>query len=70
VERKNKPIQEMERAMMDETKVANTLLGEATQRAIYLSNKVKLRRNNNKTSYELGKGRTTSIKHLSVFRSK
>lgn len=56
--------------MMDEANVAHTLWGEGAQVEIYLSNRILLRKDCDKTPYELQKGRPTLVKHLKVFRSK
>jgi hypothetical protein len=70
VERMNKIVQEMARAMLDESKVPNTFWGEVVQTVVNILNKSHIRVNNNKTPYELWHGRSTSIKHFKIFGRK
>jgi hypothetical protein len=66
----NITVQEMARAMLDESEVPKTFWGEVVQTVVNILNKVHIRVNNDKTPYELWHGRPTSIKHFKVFGSK
>jgi frataxin-like iron-binding protein CyaY len=63
-------VQEMDRAMLDESKVPKTFWGEVVQTVISILNKGHIRVNNNKTLYELWHGKPASIKHFKIFRRK
>jgi hypothetical protein len=63
-------VQEMARAMLDESKVPNTFWGEVVQTSVNILNKSHIRVNNNKTPYEIWYGRSTSIKHFNIFGRK
>jgi hypothetical protein len=70
VEKKNKTIQEMARTMWNEAKLPNTFWREAVNTTIYILNRAQIRVNNNKTPYELWKGRPAIVKYFKVFASK
>jgi hypothetical protein len=70
VERMNITVQEMERAMLDESEVPKTFWGELVQTVVNILNKVHIRVYCDKTPYELWHGRPTSIKHFKIFGSK
>jgi hypothetical protein len=60
----------MERTMLNEAKLSYMFWREAINTTIYILNRGKIKVNNNKTPYELWKGRPTTIKYFKVFRSK
>ena len=68
VERKNKVIQEMARAMLHKD-VPRNLWGEAINTACYTVNKVYFRLGTKKTPYELWKGRKPNVKYFRIFGS-
>jgi transposase InsO family protein len=70
VERKNQTIQEMARTMLNETNLSDMFWREAINTIVYILHKGKIRVNNNKTPYELWKGRPTTIKYFKCFGSK
>jgi hypothetical protein len=53
VERLNKTVQEMAKAMLDESKVPNTFWGEVIQTAVNILNRAHIRVNNNKTLIQI-----------------
>jgi hypothetical protein len=63
-------VQEMDRAMLDESKVPKPFSGEAIQTSTNILNKVHIRVNNDKTPYELWHGRPISVKPFKIFGSK
>ena len=69
VERKNRVIQEMARAMLYNKNVARNLWGEAVNIACHTVNKVYFRPGTKKTPYELQKGRKPNVKYLRIFGS-
>jgi hypothetical protein len=70
VERKKNIVQEMTRTMMNEAKLQDTFWREAVNTIVYILNRAQIRVNNNKTPYELWKGRPTIVKYFKVFASK
>jgi transposase InsO family protein len=70
VERKNKTIQEMAQTMLMDSKLTDIFWTHAMHTTIHIQNRVILRNTNDKTSYELWKGRPTNVKHFKVFGSK
>ena len=62
VERKNRVIQEMARAMLYNKNVARNLWGEAVNTTCHTVNKVYFRPGTKKTPYELWKGRKPNVK--------
>ena len=69
VERKNKVIQEMARAMLHNKDVARNLWGEVVNIACHTVNRVYFRLGTKKTPYELWKGRKPNFKYFRIFRS-
>ena len=69
VERKNKVIQEMARAMLYNKNVARNLWGEAVNIICHTINKVYFRPGTKKTPYELWKGRKPNVKYFRIFGS-
>lgn len=70
VERKNRTLQEMARTMLNENDLPKYLWAEAVNTACYVSNRVYIRPQFNKTSYELWKGRKPNIGYFKVFGCK
>jgi transposase InsO family protein len=70
VERKNGTVQEMARTMLMDSKLTDIFWTQTVHIAVHIQNKVMLRNNNNKTPYELWKGRPANVKHFRVFGSK
>ena len=69
VERKNRVIQEMARAMLYNKDVARNLWGEAVNTTCHMANRVYFRPGTKKTPYELWKGRKPNVKYIRIFRS-
>ena len=69
VERKNKVIQEMARAMLHNKNVARNFWGEAINTACHTVNRVYFRPGTKKTPYELWKGRKPNVKYFKIFGS-
>ena len=69
VERKNRVIQEMARAMLHNKDVARNLWGEVINIACHMVNRVYFRPGTKKTPYELWKGRTPNVKYFKIFGS-
>ena len=69
VERKNKVIQDMARAILYNNNVARNLCGEAVNTACHTVNRVYFRPGTKKTSYELWKGRKPNVKYFRIFGS-
>ncbi|KAL1192983.1 Retrovirus-related Pol polyprotein from transposon TNT 1-94 [Cardamine amara subsp. amara] len=67
VERKNRTLQEMARAMMHGNNVAKHLWAEAVNTACYIINKVYVKKGTNMTPYELWKGKTPSVSYFHIF---
>jgi transposase InsO family protein len=70
VERKNMTVQEMARTMLMDSKLTDIFWTHAVQTTVHIQNRVMLRNNTDKTSYELRKGTPTNVKHFRVFGSK
>ena len=64
VERKNKVIQEMARAMLYNKDLARNFWGEAVNTACHTVNRVYFRLDTKKTPYELWKGRKPNVKYF------
>jgi hypothetical protein len=62
--------QEMARTMLMDSKLTDIFWTHAVHTTIHIQNRVMLRNNNEKTPYELWKGRPTNVKHFRVFGSK
>ena len=69
VERKNRVIQEMARAMLYNKNMARNLWGEAVNTACHTVNRVYFRPGTKKTPYELWKGRKPNVKYFIIFGS-
>ena len=69
VERKNRVIQEMARAMLYNKDVARNLWGEAVNSTCHTVNRVYFRPGTKKTPYELWKGRKPNVKYFRIFGS-
>ena len=69
VERKNKDIQEMAKAMLYNKDVAINLWGEVVNTACHMVKRVYFRSGTKKTSYELWKGRKPNVKYFRIFGS-
>ena len=67
VERKNQTMKEMERTMLDESKVPNMYWKETVQTTMYILNMTQLRVKTKYTPSELWYGNPTSIKHFRIF---
>ena len=66
----NKTIQQMARAMLDESGNPATFWGEAAFVVVTILNQANVRVNNTQTPHELWYGKTPTVKHFKVFRSK
>ena len=66
VERKNKVIQEMARAMLHNKNLARNLWGEAVNSACHTVNRVYFRPGTKKTPYELQKRRKPNVKYFRI----
>ena len=66
----NRTVQEMAKAMLDESEVPITFWGEFVQTILNILNKVHIRVNSDKTPYELWHGKRASIKHFKNFGNK
>jgi hypothetical protein len=60
----------MDRTMLNEAKLPNTFWREAVNTTIYILNRAQIRVNNNKTPYELWKGRLATVKYFKLFGRK
>ena len=69
VERKNRVIQEMARAMLHNKVVARNLWGEVVNTACHTVNRVYFRPSTKKTPYKLWKGRKPNVKYFRIFGS-
>ena len=69
VERKNRVIQEMARAMLQNKDVARNLWGEVVDTACHTVNRVYFKLGTKKTPYELWKGRKPNVKYFRIFDS-
>ena len=67
VERKNRTLQEMARAMLHGNDVPQHLWDEAVNTACYIINRVYVRQGTTKTPYELLKGKTPTVTYFHVF---
>jgi len=70
VERKNRVLTEMARAMLNENNTSQVFWADAMNTACYISNRAYLTKEHGKTPYELYKGRKPNITHLHVFGCK
>ena len=69
VERKNRVIQEMARAMLHNKDVVRNLWGEAVNPTCHMVNMVYFRPGTKKTPYKLWKGRKLNVKYFRIFGS-
>ena len=69
-ERKNKTLIEAAHSMLNEYSLPKYFWAEAVNTTCYVLNRVNIRLNLNKTSYELLKGKTPNLSHLHVFGCK
>ena len=69
VERKNKVIQEMVKAMLHNKNVARNLQGEAVNTACHIINRVYFKPGTKKTPYESWKGRKPNVNYFKIFES-
>lgn len=69
IERKNRVIQEMARAMLHNKDVARNLWGEAVNTACHTVNRMYFRLGTKKTQHELWKGRKPNVKYFRIFGS-
>ncbi|XP_010457015.1 PREDICTED: uncharacterized protein LOC104738554 [Camelina sativa] len=67
VERKNRTLQEMARAMIHGKQVPKKFWAEALNTACYIINRVYVRRDTTKTPYELWRGKTPNLSYFHVF---
>jgi hypothetical protein len=63
-------VQEMAQTMIMDSKLTDIFWTQAVHTIVHIQNRVILRNNTDKTSYELWKGRPTNVKHFRVFGSK
>jgi transposase InsO family protein len=70
VERKNMTVQEMAQTMLMDSKLTDIFWTHAMHTIINIQNRVILRNNTDKNTYELWKGRPTNVKYFRVFGSK
>jgi hypothetical protein len=70
VEGKNMTIQEMARTMLMDSKLADIFWTHVVHTTIQIQNRVILKKNTDKTPYELWKERPTNVKHFRLFGSK
>ena len=60
----------MDRTMLNEVNLLDMFWRESINTTVYTLNRGKIRVNNNKTPYELWKGRPTTVKYFKVFGRK
>jgi len=70
VERMNKNVEQMARAMLDESRTLATFWGESTFSAITIINQENVQVNNSQTPHELWYGKTPTVKYFKIFGSK
>jgi len=70
VEIKNRTVQEMTQTMLMDSKLKDIFWTQTVHIAVHIQNKLMLRNNTDKYSYELWKGRPSNVKHFIVFGSK
>ena len=69
VERKNRVVQEMAKAMLHNKYVARNLWGEVVNIACHTVNRLYFKAGTKKTPYELWKGRKPNVKYFRIFGS-
>jgi hypothetical protein len=67
VEKKNSTVHEMARTMLMDSKLTDIFWTHAVHTVVHIQNRVMLRNNNEKTPYELLKGRPSNVKNFRVF---
>jgi hypothetical protein len=67
VERKNRTVMEMARTMLNESRLNDMFWPQVVHTAVHILNRSFLRNNNDKTPYQLWKGRLANIKHFRIF---
>jgi hypothetical protein len=70
VERKNKIVYEMDRKMLMDSKFTNIFSTHAVHTSVHIQNRVMLRKNTDKTPYELWNEIPANVNHFRVFGSK
>jgi transposase InsO family protein len=70
VERKNITVQEMTKTMLNDSKLSDIFWGQAVHTTVHILNRGLIRRNSDKTPYELCKERSGNVKHSGVFGCK
>jgi hypothetical protein len=70
VERKKRTIHEMAQTMLMDSKLTHIFWTREVHTTVHIQNRVILRKNADKTSYELWKGRPANVNHFRVFGSK
>ena len=70
VERMNRTIQQMDRAMLDDSGTPDTFWGEAAHTVVNILNKAHVHVNSDKTPYELWYGNPPTVKNFRVFGRK
>jgi transposase InsO family protein len=70
VERKNMIVQEIARTMLMDSKLTDIFWTRVVNIAVHIQKRVMLRNNNDKSPYELWKGRPANVKHFRVFGRK
>ena len=70
VERMNRTVQQMARAMLDESGTPTTFWAEAAFAAVTILNKTNVRVNNTQTPHELWYCKTPTVKYFKIFVSK
>ena len=67
VERRNRTLMEMARSILKHMHMPNCFWGEAVRHATYLINRIATRSLDNKTPYEVYRGRKPNLSHLRIF---
>ncbi len=70
VERKNRTVVEMARAMLHEAKLSNVLWPHAIHADVHIINQCLLRTNHSFNPYQMWKGRPASVNHFKNFGCK
>ena len=70
LERMNRTVKQMARAMLDESGTPATFWGQAAFAVVVILNKTNIRVNSTQTPHDLWYGETHSVKHFKIFGSK
>ena len=70
VERRNSSVKKIVRAMLVENEVSKMFWREAMNTIVYTMNRVQVRKDTNKTPYELWFGHSPTVKYFRIFSSK